>query len=79
MANLIENETVKLVANWLNGMSLTVIGAGIVIPVINQVIGSNPISRAGLVLLVLGCLIFAYVLHLFGRKVLRGLHDPDKQ
>lgn len=67
----------KLMANWLNGMSITLVGAGIFIPVINQTIGNNPVSPVNFALLLVACLLIALSLHLAGQKILRGLHEPD--
>lgn len=77
MANLVENETVKLIANWLNGMSIALVGAGIFVPLVNQLVGNNAWAPEQLALLLISCVIVAAILHLSGQKVLRGLHEAD--
>lgn len=79
MAYLVENETVKLIANWLNGMSIALIGAGIFVPLVNQLVGNNTWALDQLALVLIGCVIVAAILHLGGQKVLRGLHEVDTQ
>ncbi len=79
MAYLVENETVKLIANWLNGMSIALVGAGIFVPLVNQLVGNNTWPPEQVAFLLVGCVVVAAILHLVGQKVLRGLHETDVQ
>ena len=73
MSQLNENESLKLTATWINGISAAVVAAGIVLPILNQLVGSNRLNSQVLVLLICGCLAVAGILHLIGLAVLKGL------
>ncbi len=73
MSDLSENESLKLTATWLNSMSVAIVGTGIILPTINQFLGSNPMDGLILTILICCCLMTAGILHLAGLAVLRGL------
>ena len=77
MADKVGDESLKLTANWFNAVSAATIGAGVVIPIINQIFGEKQLNGDVLTLLVCGCVVFGLILHLAGLMILRGLDVSD--
>lgn len=75
--SVVKNETLKLMANWCNAASVTLGGAGVVVPILSKYyhIGApldEPETVWGLVIL---CGTLAVGLHLLGQLVLGGLDE----
>lgn len=61
-----ENEALKLSASLLNSIAAALVGAGIILPLLNQVVGSNPLAIPILITLIGSCAIGAACLHSSG-------------
>jgi amino acid transporter len=72
-----QNEKLKLLANWLNAVSVTVIGAGGFLPLLSVYVGVGPPMREQWLVwpLVSVCTAIAAGLHLLGAFYLEGLTD----
>ena len=75
--SVVKNETLELMANWCNAASVTVGGAGVVVPILSRYFHIGPPvedaeSLGGLVII---CAILSASLHLLGQMVLGGLDE----
>ena len=79
MADLVHNETMKLLANGCNTGSVTSIAGGTVAPVVSYIYGIGPqvADPANIWILAPVCLIGGCFLHILGQVFLRGLDDAD--
>lgn len=77
MNKTVGNEKLKLLANWLNAVSVTVIGAGGFLPLLSVYVGvGTPMREQWLVWPLVGvCIAAATSLHLLGGLFLEGLSD----
>jgi hypothetical protein len=75
--SLVKNETLKLMANWCNAASVTLSGAGVVVPVLSKYYEIGPPLRDGEAVwnLVTLCAALAICLHVLGQLVLGGLDE----
>ena len=75
MADIVKNETLKLIANWCNAASVALVGAGAFAPVVGFVyeIGPQVGNPAQIWSLAVICLCAGLGLHLIGQVVLGGL------
>jgi hypothetical protein len=75
--SVVKNETLKLTANWCNAASVTVSGAGVVVPVLSTYFHFGPPitdTESFWSLVVLGATT-AICLHLLGQLILGGLDE----
>jgi hypothetical protein len=81
MANLINNERVKLFANWANTVATAMLTVGVFTPVALKVygIGEPPKNDILLEWLPIVCICAAIALHLGGQLILDLLVDTDEQ
>lgn len=79
MPGIVRNESLKLVANWLNAASVAVIGAGVFAPIVYHIYGFGPRMDNPAVIwsLVLICICVGVALHLVGRAAIGLLHDDE--
>ncbi len=71
---MIENEKVKLTANWINGLSIAVFAVGGLAPLFSSLYDSEGKSfSAAVVPISVVCFFAAVALHYTGRRLLRGL------
>lgn len=77
MDKTVQNEKLKLLANWLNALSVTVVGAGGLLPLLSVYVGVGvPMREQWLVWPLVGvCITVATALHLLGGYFLEGLSD----
>ena len=75
-ALLIRNEQAKLTATYLNGVAIAIFAVGSLAPTVALVSGSaaQSASYGRIALLGLSSLLASFVLHLFARLIIRGLH-----
>jgi hypothetical protein len=75
--SIVKNESLKLIANWCNGASIAVGGAGVVVPILSKYYHFGPpIDDAESVWsLAVICGTLAIGLHLFGQLFLGGLDE----
>ena len=71
------NEAVKLTANWFNGASLTISGAGVALPLLSRYLGfGSGIPQSEYfwysIVVFFGC---SMILHLLGQYVIGGVVD----
>lgn len=77
MADQISNERLKLTCTWINGLSLAIFAAGVVLPLVNLVIGNSQ-SDVGPVAILSGvCLILTVSIHCSGNLLLGEFDDSD--
>lgn len=77
MADQISNEKLKLTCTWINGLSLAIFAAGVVLPVVNLAIGSLQ-SDIGAVAILSGvCLILTVSIHWSGNRLLGEFDDSE--
>lgn len=77
MADQIDNERLKLTCTWINGLSLAIFAAGVVLPVVNLIVGISH-SNIGSVAMVSGiCLIVTVGIHLYAKRLLGEFDDSD--
>lgn len=74
MIDQVHNESLKLVANWLNAASIAIVGGGAILPVIAFLYGGvdAEIPEPSLVVL---CFTFGLALHCSGQFVIGGLQS----
>ena len=72
MGALVRNERTKLTATYLNGLAIAVIAVGGIAPVFNAINHVDPLTLP-LALTVGICLFLSAALHLFARRILKGL------
>jgi hypothetical protein len=75
--SMVKNETLKLMANWCNAASVTISGAGVVLPVLSEYFHfGQPVTDSESIwsLVVIGATA-AICLHLLGQLVLGGLDE----
>jgi hypothetical protein len=73
MTQAAENERLKLTANWVNGISVAVVGGGVIVPFLSRMVNQNDMDGSTMVLLFLSCCIAALPLHFVGLKVLAAI------
>ncbi|WP_398470843.1 hypothetical protein [Tardiphaga sp.] len=71
------NEALKLIANWFNGASLTIAGAGVALPILSRYLDiGTAIWRPELfwnsIVICIGC---AVILHLLGQYMVGAIND----
>jgi hypothetical protein len=77
VADQIGNEKLKLTCMWINGLSLAIFAAGVVLPVVNLLVGSSQ-SGPGPVAVLCGiCLIVTVSIHLWAKRMLGEFDDSD--
>jgi hypothetical protein len=79
MSKLVHNEGLKLFANWLNSLSVTILAAGVVAPVASVALEITPRSVATdqLAKFALICMCISGALHLSAQLVIMGLSDDE--
>ena len=75
MASLIQNESIKLLANWLNAGSIAVLAGGVIIPVSTYLYGTEQRSSLPDWGLFTICICIGFFLHLLRQAVLGALDD----
>jgi hypothetical protein len=81
MNRTVRNEALKLAANWMNAASVTVIGAGGLLPMLSIYFGiGTPVrEQGGAWLLFIVCAFVAAGLHFLGQFFLRRLIDGSSR
>jgi hypothetical protein len=81
MSNLIRNERVKLLANWLNTIATGVITVGIFTPLVLRIyeIGEPTKNDSFVNALLVVCIAAALGIHLLGQLLLEALDDDDDE
>ena len=75
MSKLADNEQAKLSANYLNGVAIALMTAGVLAPVVGSLATGTRLPVWGLAILVVGCMLLSGGLHFLARLVLRGLAE----
>lgn len=73
MAESRENEILRNTGTWLSDISVAIIQAGVVLPILNQILNVSPLSGPVLTLLIGSCLVVAGGLHSMSHLVLEGI------
>lgn len=71
------NEALKLAANWLNGASLTIAGAGVALPILSHYFGLGPAMPQPDLFWnsIFICTCCALILHLLGQYLVGAIDD----
>ena len=77
MADLIRNESLKLLANWLNAGSIAVIAGGVIVPVSAYLYDIEQRSQLPNWSLFVICICTGLALHVVGQAVLGGLDNDE--
>lgn len=77
MANQIGNEKLKLTCTWINGLSLAIFAAGVVLPTINFIIGNSQSGPGATAVLCVVCFVIAVSVHLSAKSLLGEFDDSD--
>ena len=77
MSKLVLNEGLKLFANWLNSLSVTILAAGVIAPVVSVTLEISPRSVPvdQLAKFALICMCISIALHLSAQLVISRLSD----
>lgn len=75
--SVIKNETLKLIANWCNSASVTLGGAGVVVPILSKYyyLGPQPQDDDSIWSLVVICGSLSLIIHLAGQVFIGGLDE----
>lgn len=79
MSHLSQNESIKLIATWLNALSVAAIAAGVFAPLVYNVYDFGPKMAPDTPLgsFAVVCICLGLALHLIGHLVLGGLRDDE--
>lgn len=76
MSKNARNERIKFLATWFNGVSLTLVGAGVVLPLLSALFRvGNPVEVTTAYYVTPICALGSLILHILGHRILGGLID----